>query len=137
MAVVCGPWKGSDLTVVKSWSRYYSKGLDKGHHWVLKLELLPNGGRGDDKIFIFLLKWFKPPTVINRLKFMNAKEKLFRRRPGTNTLDNVEIGKRQRKKEREREKERKRSNVRVWEKKAALGRDRVVGRYVRSVKAIV
>ena len=47
---------------------------------------------------------------------MNAKEKLFRRRPGTNTLDNVEIGQKtekDRERERERERERKRSNVRV------------------------
>ena len=42
---------------------------------------------------------------------MNAKEKLFRRRPGTNTLDNVEIGQKT-EKEREREKEIKCQSVR-------------------------
>ena len=46
---------------------------------------------------------------------MNAKEKLFRRRPGTNTLDNVEIGQKtekEREREREREKEIKCQSVR-------------------------
>ena len=48
---------------------------------------------------------------------MNAKEKLFRRRPGTNTLDNVEIGQ---KTEKERERERERDQMSECERKRQL-----------------